>query len=82
MLSRKYIIINIIIIVALLFLYSTNDNQENLDSTSSSNLSNEAIQNIASVYNNQNMKVTNLEASGSIKGKLTDHNNRKNHNIY
>jgi len=63
---RKYIIIILIIFIALLFLYSTNDNQENLDTTSSLNLSNEAIQNIASVYNNQNMQVTALNATNSL----------------
>jgi hypothetical protein len=58
----KYIIIAILIIIAVLFLYNK---QENIDSTIPP-LSNEAIQNIASVYNNQNMQVTNLKVTNDI----------------
>jgi hypothetical protein len=61
---RHYVII--LLLLAILFLYN---NQENLDATIPP-LSNEAIQNIASVYNNQNMKISNLEATGIIKGKF------------
>ena len=64
----KYVLIIIIIILAILFLYNK---QENIDSTNSlQNLSNEAIQNIASVYNNQNLKATNIEATGKLTGKI------------
>ncbi len=67
--DRKIIIIILIIlIIGLIIIYKK---QENLDSTTSTPvLSNEAIQTIASVYNNQNMKVTNLEASGTITGNF------------
>jgi hypothetical protein len=56
---RHYVII--LLLLAILFLYNK---QENLDTIPS--LSNEAIQNIASVYNNQNMKVTNLKVTNNI----------------
>jgi len=63
--TRECILIGLIILVVILFLYNK---QENADSTAGSlTLSNESIQNIASVYNNQNMKVTNLEVSNNIK---------------
>ncbi len=55
----KYIIIAILIIIAVLFLYNK---QENIDANGLP-LSNEAVQGIASVYNNQNMQVTNLTAT-------------------
>ncbi len=63
----KYVLVIIIIIVVILFLYNK---QENVD-TVGVPLSNEAIQAIASVYNTQNFKATNIEATGLIKGKLT-----------
>jgi len=64
MLSTKYIIILIIIIIAILFLYKK---QENVTSTDSGKtLSDEALQIIASVYNKQNMVVTNLNATNNI----------------
>lgn len=66
--NKILILILILVIIVLYFLY---EDQENLDSTSTTqNLSNEAIQNIASVYNNQNMKVTNLESTGILKGNI------------
>ena len=69
MLSTKYIIILIIIIIAILFLYNK---QENITTTDSGKtLSDEALQTIASVYNTQNLKATNIEATNNIKGKLT-----------
>ena len=56
----KHILIIILIIVLIaIFLYNKN---ENLDAITPA-LSNEAIQNIASVYNTQNMQVTNLTAT-------------------
>ncbi len=60
--QTKYVLVIIIIILAILFLYNK---QENLDATGIP-LSNEAIQNIASVYNNQNMQVTNLKVTNDI----------------
>jgi len=63
----------LILVIILLVVFWNNrrenkDNKENLDSTSSTtpNVSNEAIQNIASVYNNKNFTVTNLKATGDI----------------
>jgi microcystin-dependent protein len=66
--TLKYVIIGIIILLALLFLY---DKQENITSTDSGKtLSDEALQNIASVYNTQNMTVTNLNIT-AWKGMVT-----------
>jgi microcystin-dependent protein len=68
--ENLYVILILVIILLAIFIENNKenkDNKENLDSTQSSlNLSNEAIQNIASVYNTQNMVVTNLKASGDI----------------
>ena len=65
--KTKYIIALIIILIAILFLYKQ---RENLDA---SGLSNEALQNIASVYNNQNMQVTNLKVTNdmNVSGKIS-----------
>ena len=46
--------------IAILFLYKY---RENITTDSGKTLSDEAVQSIASVYNNQNMTVTNLNAS-------------------
>jgi len=54
---NKNIIFGLIIILAILFLYKK---QENAQSDSGKTLSDEALQNIASVYNTQNMTITNL----------------------
>ena len=62
----KRILIYILIIIFIYLLYKK---QENLESTQIP-LSNEAIQNIASVYNNQDMRVTNMTATGIIKGNF------------
>jgi hypothetical protein len=65
--NKILILILILVIIGLYFLY---EDQENLDSTSTTqNLSNEAIQNIASIYNNQNMTVTNLTATNQANIK-------------
>lgn len=62
--TLKYVIIGIIILLALLFLY---DKQENITSTDSGKtLSDEALQYIASVYNTQNMILTNLKVTSSF----------------
>lgn len=65
-----YVILILVIILFVIFISNkreNKDNKENLDTTTSTlNLSNEAIQNIASVYNNQNMTITNLKATGDI----------------
>jgi microcystin-dependent protein len=74
--ENLYVILILVIILLAIFIENNKenkDNKENLDSTQSSlNLSNEAIQNIASVYNNQNMAVTNLNTTGnlSVKGDI------------
>ena len=71
-----YVIILLVIILFVIFISNrreNKDNKENLDTTTPTlNLSNEAIQNIASVYNNQNMTVTNLNTTGnlSVKGDI------------
>jgi hypothetical protein len=51
----QYIIIVILILIAVLFLYKY---QENITSDSSKTLSDEALQNIASVYSDKNGTVT------------------------
>jgi len=65
--NRQFIIL-IIIILTILFLYKT---QENITSESGKTLSDEALQNIASVYNTQNMIVTNLNATNQAIFKDT-----------
>ena len=62
----KRILIYILIIIFIYLLYKKQEN--NVDSVVP--LSNEAIQNIASVYNNQDMRVTNMTATGIIKGNF------------
>lgn len=64
----KHIIIVILILIAVLFLYKY---QENITSDSEKTLSNEALQSIASVYNTQNMIVTNLNATNQTNLKDT-----------
>lgn len=59
------ILLIVLVILVVILIYQNNQNQENLDSTLLP-LSNESIQNIASVYNNQDMKVTNLKVTGSF----------------
>ncbi len=65
-----HVILILVIILFVIFISNkreNKDNKENLDTTTATlNLSNEAIQNIASVYNTQNMQVTNLKATGDI----------------
>ena len=63
----KYIIIAILFLIAILFFYRK---QENITSTDSGKtLSDEAVQNIASVYNTQNMIVTNLTTTSQTNMK-------------
>ena len=64
---NKYYIIFAIIIIAIIFLYNQ---KENITSDSGKTLSNEALQYIASVYNTQNMTVTNLNVT-AWKGMIT-----------
>ena len=66
-----YVILILVIILIVIFINNRRENKENLDPTTPP-LSNEAIQNIASVYNNQNMAVTNLNTTGnlSVKGDI------------
>lgn len=59
------ILLIILIVLVLILLYKDLQNQENLDSATPV-LSNEAIQNIASVYNNKDMTVTNLKVTGTF----------------
>lgn len=61
MFDNKILILLILILIVVLFMLNNN---EHLETTPP--LSNEAIQNIASVYNNQNMKVSNIETTGNI----------------
>lgn len=71
--DNKYIILILVIILFLiLFTYK---NQENITSDSGKTLSDEALQNIASVYNTQNLKATNIEATNIIKaGNINSEN--------
>ena len=60
----KYIIY---IILLLIILYILINNQENADSVSgATSMSNEALQNIASVFNNQRLTVSNLTTTGTL----------------
>lgn len=72
------ILLSILVILVIILIYQNQSNQENLDSIP---LSNEAIQNIASVYNNQNMQVTNLKVTGSFnmipRGSIIAFNDQK-----
>ena len=61
---KAYVMIMATILI--LWMFTTKDMIEGLD-TDVQNLSYEAIQNIASMYNNGTMKVTNLEVSGNAK---------------
>jgi microcystin-dependent protein len=59
-------ILLIILIVLVLILLYKDLQKENLDNTTGIPLSNEAIQNIASVYNNKDMTITNLKVTGTF----------------
>ena len=69
--NRKIIIISSIIILLILVMYYKK--QENLSSETLNNLSNEAVQNIASVYSEQTKTITmnNLNVTGNINGNVT-----------
>lgn len=60
-------IIILILVIFIIFIILTYRNQENITSDSGKTLSDEAIQTIASVYNKQNMIVTNLNATGNTQ---------------
>jgi hypothetical protein len=62
--NKQYVIIGLIIFLILLFLY---DKKENITTESGKTLSDEALQYIASVYNTQELIVTNLTATNNIK---------------
>jgi len=70
----------LLIVLVLLVIILIYQNQENLDSTTQ-NLSNEAIQNIASIYNNQNLIVSNLKVTGNFnmipRGSIIAFNDQK-----
>ena len=65
--NNKYTVFLLLAIVVIAFLWNKN---ENLDATP---LSNEAIQNIASVYNKDNLTATNINATSNLTtaGNLT-----------
>lgn len=67
--SRNFVIALLIILIAIATFVNKNK-MEHLDVTTSP-LNSEAIQNIASVYNTSNMKVTNLSASGTLTAGTT-----------
>lgn len=77
MLSIKYRILLIIIIIAILFLYNK---QENITFNSEKTLSVEDLQIIASFYNNQNLNTSantqtnSLDVSGSLMTKNINSN--------
>jgi len=58
--NNKYTVFLLLAIVVIAFLWNKN---EHLDT---SPLSNEAIQSIASVYNKDNLTVTNINATGNL----------------
>ncbi len=57
------ILLIVLVILIIIIFYQNTSNQENLDAIP---LSNEAIQTIASIYNNQNLQVTNLKVTGNF----------------
>ena len=67
--DKQFIILILIIILFLIIL--TYKKQENITSDSGKTLSDEALQSIASVYNTQNMIVTNLNATNQAIFKDT-----------
>ena len=70
--NNKYTVFLILAIVVIVFLYILQNNKkEHLDATP---LSNESIQNIASVYNKDNLTATNINATGNlqVKGNITN----------
>ncbi len=82
--DNKYVILILVIILFIVFITNkqtfTQNKKESLDSTTSIPvLSNEAIQSIASVYNNQNMQVTNLNATNNTN--LNTLNVKNNMNV-
>ena len=68
--NREIIIITLIIILLIFVIYYKK--QENLSSETSNNLSNEAVQNIASVYGEQTktLNINNLNVTGNLTGTL------------
>ncbi len=68
--KTKHIIIALIIILVVLFFFQK---KEHVESTSSSNLSSEAIQNIAKVYADINGTTifNNIKVTGKVSGKTT-----------
>lgn len=64
-------IIILILVIFIIFIILTYRNQENITSDSGKTLSDEALQTIASVYNTQNMIVTNLNATNQTNLKDT-----------
>jgi hypothetical protein len=69
----KYIIIVILFLIAVLFLYNY---QENITSDSGKTLSDEALQNIASVYGNKDGTVTfnNVKITGNVNSPTQKYN--------
>jgi hypothetical protein len=65
--DRQFIIL--ILAILFIFIYFKYNNQENITSDSGKTLSDEAVQNIASVYNTQNMTVTNLTTTNQANIK-------------
>jgi len=65
--EKTHIIIILLILIIVMLINKLYNSRENITSTDSGKtLSDEALQNIASVYNTQNMIVTNLKATGDI----------------
>jgi len=58
-------VILLIIVAIIILLLMTNKTTENFDITTSNN---EAIQNLASLYRSENLKVTNLTVTGNLNG--------------
>lgn len=68
-------IIILILVIFIIFIILTYRNQENITSDSGKTLSDEALQTIASVYNTQNMIVTNLNSTGNTQLNSLNVNN-------
>lgn len=76
--EKSHIIIVLLIIIIIIFVMNMYNKKENITTDSGKTLSDEALQNIASVYNNKNLTVTNLTVTAwkgiicAWSGAITD----------
>lgn len=59
-----YLILIIILLVCVINTFLTKNDLDKVENFTASNLDSEALQNIASIYNNQNLTVTNMNVTG------------------